>query len=606
MIKKPIFRSAIYKWVNVITQTLGINVVFSGSNPYTDGKTIYVFSLPVEITEEFERVIIGAIDHEAAHIHPDFGTFKNPKEWETLVKQIVKKYGSTGKMVFNLFEDNRIERLFTNAFPGAQLYLESLINWCYSDGRMKFSGNTYLDAVLAFGLSRFKQFYKETVSREISEESRFLVDSWYPYREELNQCLTLKDVYLLSIRFLENIFQKLQEENQTGENKEDESEEGEGVEKESGDGSSSSSESCVSEEEKEGESKRRKVLKTRLSEAEIQDKPDEKIEDKTEYKDYSNEKKVEEEYDYTPVSILDQCNGFIETTGYRVVSAGIEDLKKDAKKIYDSEVYEMNSGNAYITKQIDNSALANQIINSCKNLYPQFKRNIKRYLLGDRFRRVKSEVYDGSLDTNLLYLARVKNGPRNLFTTSSISPDINSAVLILIDGSGSMAGGTATQCIKCAYFLSDVFTGFRVALETAVFQQGGSGSCAYVLIKSFEDSFKGAKNRFYPIASGGTPAPEAMYLGVQRLYARNEDRKYLFFITDGSPNNGRGNAPKYMRNLAIMCEKSLGIHVIGLGVNNYSRVSACFPTFQMIDSTSDGEVEKGLIEVIKNSVLRRK
>lgn len=93
---------------------LGVRVVVGAAGARTDGKTIFLPSLPAE-NPAVAVLANGFLDHEAAHIrHTDFAVLQ---ELPTPL----------GKALLNVLEDVRIERLLGVAFPGSNHNLADLV-----------------------------------------------------------------------------------------------------------------------------------------------------------------------------------------------------------------------------------------------------------------------------------------------------------------------------------------------------------------------------------------------------------------------------------------------------------------------------------------------
>ena len=100
------------KTMRVVSRQAGIKVVCKGnSTPCTDGRTIYLPSLPVDCPANIARVYHGCCDHELAHVlYSDFSPIKDFK----------KKHGGHGFQVLNILEDLRIEQRLEADFLGSK------------------------------------------------------------------------------------------------------------------------------------------------------------------------------------------------------------------------------------------------------------------------------------------------------------------------------------------------------------------------------------------------------------------------------------------------------------------------------------------------------
>lgn len=94
-----------------LADRFGIRVICRGNSCCTDGKTIYLPSLPDELPDEIIGAIRGFLDHEAAHL-AGRSNFR-------IAKWFQEKYGGDGMMFLNCLEDLRVEEYMRQRFPGS-------------------------------------------------------------------------------------------------------------------------------------------------------------------------------------------------------------------------------------------------------------------------------------------------------------------------------------------------------------------------------------------------------------------------------------------------------------------------------------------------------
>ncbi len=150
-------------------EQFGVNVRLSGSDAYTDGKTIV---LPMfDAMSELKEVLFGYLAHEAAHVRDsDFSVVahcKNPVE----------------KLFLNIIEDFRIEKLMEDCFPGTRHTLEAMWNHICEEGMTHASRPEANEAnQLAMYLLHYVQ--AEGLGREASdpllEASRKVIEQTFP------------------------------------------------------------------------------------------------------------------------------------------------------------------------------------------------------------------------------------------------------------------------------------------------------------------------------------------------------------------------------------------------------------------------------------------
>ncbi|NCC05500.1 MAG: hypothetical protein EOM37_16020, partial [Proteobacteria bacterium] len=109
---------------SVLGRKYGVKIEISGSDAYTNGETIHLPALPVDIPDTFLALARGYLDHEAAHIRDtDFHALKqaglSPLEMH----------------VWNTIEDWRVENRLAEVFPGCRGNFNWLIKHVFGSGQ---------------------------------------------------------------------------------------------------------------------------------------------------------------------------------------------------------------------------------------------------------------------------------------------------------------------------------------------------------------------------------------------------------------------------------------------------------------------------------------
>lgn len=135
----------------------------------------------------------------------------------------------------------------------------------------------------------------------------------------------------------------------------------------------------------------------------------------------------------------------------------------------------------------------------------------------------------GRMDSRLL--AAVRLGRQDVFVRRDDGEAIDTAVSIVLDGSGSMReiwGGA----LAAAFAAMDVMRSHSVAAALDVFSQGSS----YVM-QTHDQPWMGMRERPYSLPGGGTPTGAALNLAAATLLQRSESRRVVLLVTDGGPDN---------------------------------------------------------------------
>ena len=163
----------------------------------------------------------------------------------------------------------------------------------------------------------------------------------------------------------------------------------------------------------------------------------------------------------------------------------------------------------------------------------------------------------GRLHTSSLYRLSVGN-PR-VFLRESERHGLDTAVHILLDGSGSMRGEpmrlASLSCYAVARSL-EMIPG--VSVGATLFPATMSSSDVCPLVRHGEM----VSDRFGISATGETPLAEALWWVMQTMLRLKEARKILLILTDGMPQR------MYAVRHALGSVPKLGIEAYGIGINN--------------------------------------
>ena len=100
-----------------LSDRFGIRVVCRGNECATNGRTIFLPSLPDQLPNEMFQVIRGYLDHESSHI---LG-----KSNFRILKWFRNTYGPGASLFLNMLEDLRVEEVMRQRFPGSRKNLQA-------------------------------------------------------------------------------------------------------------------------------------------------------------------------------------------------------------------------------------------------------------------------------------------------------------------------------------------------------------------------------------------------------------------------------------------------------------------------------------------------
>ena len=179
----------------------------------------------------------------------------------------------------------------------------------------------------------------------------------------------------------------------------------------------------------------------------------------------------------------------------------------------------------------------------------------------------------------------------SIFVRQDEGIDINAAVEIVIDRSGSMQHliGQAVQAAVATMLAFDV-PGLKT--QVSVFPWYSNGDEGVAVVKRWDESPKQLAGRVASISTdGGTPMAEALLFAASDVIRREETLKIVLVVTDGEPNDR--DATKYVIDRA----RADGITVVGLGIG--IDVSPVFDTRYAATITNVGELSASMVKLVK-------
>lgn len=195
-------------------------------------------------------------------------------------------------------------------------------------------------------------------------------------------------------------------------------------------------------------------------------------------------------------------------------------------------------------------------------------------------------------------VVRAMLGEARLFAVKRPGREVNTAVELLCDRSGSMSGSRMMVAAQSTLAAASGLSAIRgVSLEAAVFP----GHRAEIeLLTEFERSLRSTATRYPAVkAQGGTPMYEALMWGFERLLMRREPRKILVCATDGEP-----PASTYaVCQRAIHAAMAGGIEVYAIGIQ-VPDITALFPVARSINDVS--ELAPAIFGFLQSALTGRK
>jgi cobaltochelatase CobT len=488
-------------------EQFGVKVVLSGTDAYTDGKTIVIPLL--NAMSEMKDILFGYLAHEAAHVRDS--NF-----------EIFAQCGSVIEKTFtNLLEDIRIEQLIQDEFPGTQFTLDAMWTYVVEQGMSPPSLPDQNEAsqLCQYLLHRLRsQVLNRSASLPLASASQAVVEKTFPVgffiRLDglLAKCVpalsTTEDCLMLSRAILKALDgaeeeQRNKDNQQTAPDNHQDSPQG--GQDDSGLGESSdvqeTSPSC-------GE----RLL---------------------------NEKDL-------PQDALSQLKNKLA-----------DQARKDnhgERVILDTSSVGSDASNIKNTRDLETGILVSSVIRSRLLGLLQAKRREKQWL------HTKGNKVDGKR------LTRIVAGDTRVFLQREERKQPETAVHVLLDASGSMASiqDIANQAtVSLALAVSSI-----PQCDIAASMFPGYGGAVSPLIYRGQP-VRANLGRFAVSSSGGTPLADAMLYAACELSQRKRDRKVLIIVTDGAPNEGA--SVKYLENLISNYVDIYAIGICSNAVNTYFK-----------------------------------
>jgi len=205
-------------------------------------------------------------------------------------------------------------------------------------------------------------------------------------------------------------------------------------------------------------------------------------------------------------------------------------------------------------------------------------RKIQRAFLAKTNREWHGGMVEGRLDTRNLVSAY--NGYDRVFRRRGEAPEMDTAVQIFVDASGSMNGHLMSMACLTSIMVCNTLDRIGCEPEVITFNSlefvklwelfdwsGSTFSRSFaqwvIAHKAFDQPMRLAKNALglmYGTCNGGTPTGDAIYVARDRLFDRKTSRKVMIIVTDGYAYQDK------ILQKAITSTTKRGVEVVGVGI----------------------------------------
>jgi len=548
--------STLEKVSRAITHRYGLRLVCEGDRCRTNGRTIYLPSLPENVPEDLLGAIRGWADHECSHaIYTQ----------TTLGPTFRKAHGLQAFQILNALEDARVERLMGRRYPGARLNLEDAFGFVADraeEGQVRTPGpfDQFVSALYTRASGRPDQSW-------ISADAYAVADLCDAELSELRSCRKTKDVGEIALRIWEKLSQDFEEEARNGQEQNPPREPGNPAE--GGDqGGAGPGPQPGSPGGKSGTA------------------PTE---------------------DQQPAGPMGQLASLIEFE--------LQQHSSHSEGVYrvytlENDVVEVPKAHAGFDYRKEIEELRPYVSGLRRRLLHTLMARKETRWLGDRTR--------GSLDPRSLHRLVTCSSSR-IFRKHVAAEAKNTACTLLLDLSSSMSGPAIDMCQKLSILFGETLDmlgfpteviGFstldadvraEVARETGVSEEELAKRFSrfvplyHSVFKAFEEPWRKVTGRFGAMGTKSlTPLGESLLFAGRRLALRPESRKVLFCLTDGKPVVGAWDE-QITFDHSCQCVQRLSraaIEVVGIGIMEQC-VASIFPRHAVIRSLD--ELPKGFL-----------
>ncbi|AMV70729.1 hypothetical protein DBW_0328 [Desulfuromonas sp. DDH964] len=545
---------------------MGVKVRIQGTQAMTDGSTIYLPVLP-EGDESAWILARGYLDHEAGHVrHTDFS---------------VREDTPMHKALANILEDIRIEQAMGWTYPGCAANLRKLAEHLAHEGAFTPSANKPEQLFLGWILAECRsRVLKQSALAPIAQKARgtlpkllgaVLVDQVETLLKRVDGLSTTRQAHDLAKEILA-LLQQAQRQSQQKPTEQKEK---------------SQSSSC-SDQEQKGDPQN------------DQEPPGEPSSAKS-TPDDQNCADPPESGSNDSRSRLD-TDGISETSG----SAG---SSSDAGKAIMKRILSKDPGafgdlgqmTADALQAASDQAVKENGMESMTGIYPgeqlakevacgsppdlhqvrhetvALRSKLARLVQASKLKRSCAGRLGRLVDHRTLH--RLPAGDPRVFRRKEEKRAINTAVIVLLDRSGSMSGPRMELARRTVLALADVLgTIPGISVATGAFP-GKAG--AVVSMTPFGRTASQTKENYAMTANGGTPLAQALGWARVQMAVRQERRKILLVATDGQPSN-----PGLVRALLEKLE-SEGVELMGLGILDQGTTRHLFARHRTVQSLSE-------------------
>lgn len=575
----------------------GVEVRIGGENAYTDHKTIQLpgFDMDAEVSQATARAMRGYVDHEAAHIDvtpPD------------MMERAHSAGGQPLKRMVNAVEDLRIEKLRFRKYPGAKKNIEATLEATAGAtvGRMML-GEASDVRDTDYGLSllgRLRSGYHSPKAQQaydlLHEDAKALCEEFV---DEAMACETAEQVEALSARVLARV----------------------GAGHDEDDGDEQEGRSTAGDEQPEDDSQESEQAEAQAEAGDGEGEGEDEREG--EARGWGAEEPSVKEWQPKDAIALPEDAPIAEVDPEEVRKL-IVDLSMDSHQVLETAA-DFERGFGYIVRAAGRLAEARNL----RTDWGKAKRKLRK-LAGPMLGRVQAAlmtetetVWRGGYKAGRLdqrRLVQAASGSETVWRQREDGRDLDNAVLLLVDMSGSMEGQPLKLAAQAALTLAIVCERAGVPACVMGFDANPIAPGRRYRYESREPSntyiFKGFDTPLEKAWYGLSALPyldlhnnadaDAIIKASHLLDQRQERAKTLIVLSDGFPALRGQHTPAqygaYMRRTVQRLEKRADYNVFGIGIASDS-VASFYRDFEVLRDIN--ELPRAVTDKLCRSLLNK-
>ena len=586
------FESQLERLARTLTEQFGVKVVCQGDNAWTDGRRIVLPSLPEPLSDSLERMMVGYLDHEMAHVA--FSDFK-------MAEQFAKKHPGFEGML-NVVEDALIERRAMQRWPGVRANLDSMFRQIQPRVQQLIQQR-----------SPFDRFCTAVYLRLAHHNDLMGLGSELAgYDDLLDSFATVKDTRDAAA-LAEGLLKRWLKRNPpkpTPTRKDQRKDESQKNQR----GSAGRSSSPSSGNEGAASSSGAGSSEPEDSEADADDSSDSQQADQDSQgsgKANGGAEEPQKQGDSEPSGNTSPAST-AESEGQQAQGAraagfhGGSLISEALTEAIAESVAGCGNATQYrpFTKQYDHidvpraapDSEVQVLLQTGTDVVRRLRRGLANALRSAEKRWWRDDQVRGNLSPRTLYRLSTDRARLDVFRVRSAVQGRSTAVSAVLDASGSMHSRKMDVARQAMRVLLEALADLKIATEAFTFTTGDRfnlskacqvtgqspvqlqdrfsrfGNLEIGLIKRFEEPVNTALKRLPGIRGTGlTPLGEAMQIGASRLLPRPESRRIILVLTDGRAGCecGDGSSQLHAQHIASLCRKA-GIELIGVGIQDES------------------------------------